>query len=77
MRFLLMLVFLLTLPSGIALAGEGTARVVFVDFDKRGVVSLSTRVVRLDADGSPAPVLDKTGPHWVQGSHRETSQDTR
>ncbi|WP_431798368.1 CapA family protein (plasmid) [Cupriavidus metallidurans] len=46
-----------------------TGWAVFADFDKKGVTSLSTRVVRMDTDGLPSPDSDSTrhGPCWKRG----------
>lgn len=44
-----------------------TGWVVFADIDRAGVSAITTRVVRIDADGSPAPNPDKTGPCWRRG----------
>ncbi|MBS1190811.1 MAG: poly-gamma-glutamate biosynthesis protein [Rhodocyclaceae bacterium] len=47
-----------------------TGWALFADFDKKGVSSLTTRVVRMDADGSPAPEPAKAGPCWRRGEAR-------
>lgn len=44
-----------------------TGWVVFADIDRTGVSAITTRVVHIDADGSPAPNPDKTGPCWRRG----------
>jgi poly-gamma-glutamate synthesis protein (capsule biosynthesis protein) len=44
-----------------------TGWALFADFDKQGVSSLTTRVVRMDIDGSPAPEPAKAGPCWKRG----------
>ncbi len=46
---------------------NNTGWALFVDLDRRGVVSLSTRVVRIDANGSPAPEPGLAGPCWKRG----------
>lgn len=44
-----------------------TGWALFADFDKKGVASIMTRVVRMDANGSPTPELAKAGPCWKRG----------
>jgi poly-gamma-glutamate synthesis protein (capsule biosynthesis protein) len=44
-----------------------TGWALFADFDRDGISSLMTRVVRIDADGSPAPDPTKVGPCWNRG----------
>lgn len=44
-----------------------TGWALFADFDKRGVSSITTRVVRMDGDGSPTPEPAKSGPCWKRG----------
>lgn len=44
-----------------------TGWVVFADIDRAGVSAITTRVVRIDADGSPASNPDKAGPCWQRG----------
>lgn len=44
-----------------------TGWALFVDFDRQGVSSIVTRVVRLDASGSPAPEPALAGPCWQRG----------
>jgi len=53
--------------DGFADEDNVTGWALFADFDKQGVSSLMTRVVRMDADGSPAPEPDKAGPCWKRG----------
>lgn len=40
---------------------------LFVELDGQGVAALSTRVVRMDADGSPVPRAVGGGPCWKRG----------
>jgi poly-gamma-glutamate synthesis protein (capsule biosynthesis protein) len=44
-----------------------TGWALFADFDKQGISSITTRVVRIDANGSPAPEPTKAGPCWKRG----------
>jgi poly-gamma-glutamate synthesis protein (capsule biosynthesis protein) len=44
-----------------------TGWALFANFDKKGVSSIMTRVVRMDANGSPAPEPSKAGPCWQRG----------
>lgn len=44
-----------------------TGWILFADFDRYGVTSLTTQVVRLDTNGSPAPRADQFGPCWKRG----------
>ena len=46
---------------------NNTGWVVFVDVDRRGVVSVTTRVVKIDASGAPLPDPDRAGPCWRRG----------
>lgn len=48
-------------------ADNNTGWVVFADIDRRGVRSLVTRVVKIDASGAPAPDPDGVGPCWRRG----------
>lgn len=41
-----------------------TGWALFADFDKHGVLSITTQVVRMDVDGSPSPDSAKLGPCW-------------
>jgi len=47
-----------------------TGWALFADIDKKGIASIATRVVRMDADGSPAPEPTKVGPCWKRGEAR-------
>ncbi|WP_341677399.1 CapA family protein [Niveibacterium sp. SC-1] len=47
-----------------------TGWALFADIDKQGIASIATRVVRMDADGSPAPEPTKAGPCWKRGEAR-------
>jgi len=44
-----------------------TGWVLFADFDKQGIASITTCVVKMRPDGSPAPDFAKTGPCWKRG----------
>lgn len=50
-----------------------TGWALFADIDRAGIAAITTRVVRLDADGSPAPTPDKTGPCWRRGEAAMTA----
>ena len=45
-----------------------TGWALFANVDQQGVASLLTQVVRLDANGSPAPEPAKAGPCWTRGA---------
>lgn len=44
-----------------------TGWVLFADFDSKGISSLETRVVRMDASGLPVPDPSIAGPCWKRG----------
>lgn len=44
-----------------------TGWAVFVDFDRKGVVALTTRSVHIDPKGSPEPLIGGNGPCWQRG----------
>lgn len=44
-----------------------TGWILFADFDRSGVTSLTTQVVQIDEKGSPAARIDQFGPCWVRG----------
>ena len=46
---------------------NNTGWVVFADIDRRGVVSVTTHVVKIDAAGSPVPDPGRAGPCWQRG----------
>jgi len=44
-----------------------TGWILFADFDRTGVASLTTQVVKIDEVGSPAPRSDQSAPCWRRG----------
>ena len=53
--------------DGFADEDNVTGWVLFADFDRNGLASFATSVVRMDAQGAPAPAPTKTGPCWQRG----------
>lgn len=45
-----------------------TGWAVFADFDRQGIAAISTRAVRIDTHGSPAPHPNRDGPCWKRGT---------
>ena len=54
-------------------AANLTGWAAFVDMDRNGIAAITTRVVHIDANGSPAPAPDQTGPCWTRGAASMTS----
>ncbi|MEY2633943.1 MAG: hypothetical protein RIR00_2597 [Pseudomonadota bacterium] len=44
-----------------------TGWAVFTEIDRQGIAALSTRVIRIDPDGSPIPKPGGQGPCWQRG----------